>query len=342
MSETKLAQGRTAFLLPLFYLILLLTLIEAAFNRIFLATVIPIGLSGADVGRVAPAITAFYIVGGYSYSTLTFVVPATVFIAAILSRAQRLRDRVFYLFVMLSVLFSVILDVEHWTYGLGSVYQNASPLLSVLLLSSSCLALVVMCTKLAGFGAPLAVPLGLMLGGDLLGYVFLLGNILTSSYLVPGGTLVASAGVQAEPYIASAAGAAFMIGMGSLVIKGERRLVVAYFCALAVGVALEVLLMTNALPGSLTLFGTILIYNFGFLGVTDANVAFVVFFAILAFITAAFGMARRGSPATFGASLGAMIIMLTAFVYLSESVTTYILLPLTAAVALDVSLSAAR
>lgn len=338
MSETRLTQSRTAFLLPLFYLVLFLTIVEAAFNRIFLATVIPLGLTGANVGRVAPVITAFYVVGGYSYSVLTFIVPASVLAAVLLSRARRARDRAFYLLAMLSVFFSVALDAEHWTSGLGSIYQNASPLLSILLLSSSCLALFLMCTRLSSLGVRLAFPLALMIVAEAVGYVFLLGNILTSSYLVPAGTQVASLGVQAEPYIASAAGAAFTVGVGGGVFRSGRTVRAAYLCALAAGIALEAALLTNVVPGSLTVFGTVLIYNFGFLGVNDGNVPVVVFFAILSLITALFGVRYTNSPAG-GASLAALMIMLTAFVYLSESVTTYILLPLAATVALDVSIS---
>jgi len=99
------------------------------------------------------------------------------------------------------------------------------------------------------------------------------------------------------------------------------------------------LVMTNALPGSATVLGTIIIYVFGFLGVTDQMVPYLVFAAFCSFIVGVFLMAalRKKDRSGFFLGLGATLLVITGLVFDSENTTTYLLMPLTACASLVLS-----
>ncbi|MEM3670819.1 MAG: hypothetical protein QW767_03640 [Thermoprotei archaeon] len=306
-----------------------IVLIEAIFNREFLASVLPLGTAGVNISQVSPMITAFYYIGGYAFGIMTLLVPATLIFVAILGVGEGASARTVMYLGALAAFVSVVMDLEHVGAGVSNIFQNTSPLESLLLLSSVFASVALSACLVFKRAYRVALPVGAMLFTELLGLLFLIGNIITANFKVPFGTQAGAFAAELEPYVAAVAGFAFTLMGAAIILKKKTAWRTVYLACLVLGALIEYLIMTNILHGSSIVLGTIIIYVFGFLGVTNAFVSVIVFSAITSFITACFlfGLGRNHDIVEEYAGLIGLLLIVTGFVYASETVTTYILMP---------------
>lgn len=237
----------------------------------------------------------------------------------------------FFLFV--ATITSIVMDIQHVSAGLDNPVNSPPPETLILLLS------VVACLILASLWLAVkpnwfSPPLILMILTTALGFLYILGNVLTANYGIPSGSTFAGVLASIEPYLGILAGLAYTVIGGWRIMDNKGKLRIAYIVTLLGGYTLEYFIMSNVLAGSSIVLGTIIIYDFGFLGVTNASVVFLVFAAISAFTTGCYLVASTLSgsggrrDASFYYGLAGLILIVTGLVFDSEVVTTYILLPL--------------
>lgn len=330
---------RMSYLRPFIGVTVVVLILESVFNREFLASVLPLGLSGMNVFSFATPIRVIYVVGGQAYGWLTLFVPVTLIAASILLNWRSVGARVFEVAAIASVLFALIMDFEHMSAGLNNIFGTPPVLLSLLLLAGVFLGTAAAAVTAFRAREMLSISVGLMLLTELLGLALLFGNIVTSSYRVELGSVIAGYFAQLEPYFGSVGGILFGIFGGAQVFRLSRAKIGIYLASLTVGILVEFLVMANVVKGSSIVLGTIIIYDFGFYGVTNQLVSVVVFSAIFAFVTALFlalTRLKRGGSRNYQA-LAALVLIMTGLVFDSENVTTYILLPLMGALLIFIS-----
>jgi|GEM_PF-1651293 hypothetical protein len=323
-----------------FYVLFAAAVAELVANRAFLASVIPVGVTGVNIHVLQAPLTALYFVGGKAYSLLNIFVPATLVAFPFLRpKSSPLRGEYLVLLVC-AVGLALLMDAQHVAAGISSSYQNASALESSALIYIVILTVLVTVYYVHALGKWFWLSLGLMLVTDVLGLFYVVGNIETAAFSTAATTYLANQSANLEPYTATVGGLLFAVFGARLIWKRRgARWVEALCAALTLSATLEYLVMTNALPGSATVLGTIIIYVFGFLGVTDQMVPFLVFSAFCSFIVSVFLMIalRKKDRSGFFLGLGAALLVITGLVFDSENTTTYLLMPLAACASLVLS-----
>jgi hypothetical protein len=313
---------------PLFLAIFIVTLGETLFNREFFAGVLPLGLAGINVDKLI-FLRYVFVLGAKFFVALSFLVPATLLICAALVKADKWL-RSFFVCSTLSVIFSLALDFQHIGYGL-TVNENASPLLSLFLVGSSFIAV---CVAAFSLKAPVIIKTAttLFAVAECCGYLFLIGNMLTSYAYVTLGTQLAYYAVKVADYAATFAGFALFFGAIPLIAQKGFLGKTSFGASLIAGLWIEYVVLSNSIAGITTVLGTIIIYVFGFQGVTNAFVPFIFTSAVLCFVSAVFMLTAKENIKYFG--LGSLIIIITGLIYDSAQITTYIMLPLVGFLAL--------
>ncbi|MCL5788768.1 MAG: hypothetical protein M1357_03065 [Candidatus Marsarchaeota archaeon] len=312
-------------------MVCLTAFVEAFFNREFLAAVLPLGSAGVNIAEVSPAIRAFYVIGGYSFGVLTLLAPAALLASGILKPSTRLLATASLYASALGAVVAVAMDVQHVQEGINSIFQSSSAGESLILLGLVTCSVIFAALVVLQHRDLMGLALAVMLLTELLGILFLVGNIVTANFGGEGWSTLGGFSAAAEPYAGTLGGLLFAAAGGYRILGKKGGIRWGYVAALLVGVAIEYAVMANVFPGSSIVLGTIIIYDFGFLGVTDTLVPLVVFAGIASFITALFLLAMRGGQNTTFAGLTGLLLIITGFVYASETVTTYILLPSLAA-----------
>lgn len=316
---------------PFFYVTFAAIVLEAVFNREFLSAVFPLGMAGVSLDQVGPALRAFYIIGGYAFGILTLFVPITLLASALSGSLRGGLAKLYALFVAAAVLTSILMDLQHLAAGIDNPV-NSSPTETIVLVASTILALAVAAAMAARQPTLLAAPIILMVVTEVLGLLYLLGNVVTANFNVGWGSSIGGAASFAEPYFGTAAGLLFTVLGAPRILSDRPHIKYSYLATLLVGGLIEYLVMTNFLRGSSIVLGTIIIYDFGFLGVNNTNVVFLVFSAISSFVTGwyLFGCGLDSRDDRFYFGFAALVFVMTGLVFVSETVTTYILLPLVA------------
>jgi hypothetical protein len=284
-----------------------------------------------NIQQIATILTAIYIIGGKAFSLLTLLVPATLLVSLFLAKIESKTGRAYMLLLFVATLTSIVMDVQHLSAGLDNPVNSPPPETLILLLSVvGCL--VIASNKLVIKPSWFSLPLILMILTEALGLLYILGNVLTANYDVYSASTLAGDLASMEPYFGVLAGLAYTFVGGRYIMASRGKLRIAYTVTLLGGYTLEYFIMSNVLAGSSIVLGTIIIYDFGFLGVTNTSVVFLVFAAVSAFTTGCYLVAstlRAGKKdASFYCGLAGLILIITGLVFDSEVVTTYILLPL--------------
>ncbi|MEM3710540.1 MAG: hypothetical protein QW453_00620 [Thermoprotei archaeon] len=304
-------------------------MVEAIFNREFLAAVLPLGVAGVNIQQIAPILTAIYIIGGKAFSLLTLFVPTTLLASLFLAEIKSRMGKTYMFFLFLATITSIVMDLQHLSAGLDNPV-NSPPTETLILLLSVVGCMVLTILRLASKPRPLSLTLILTVLTATFGAVYILGNVLTANYGVQFGSTLAGGLATLEPYLGTLAGLAYTIVGGRRIFAHKGVVGIMYIGTLLVGYILEYLVMSNILAGSSIVLGTIIIYDFGFLGVTNSNVLFLVFAAISAFITGCYLFASTLSDKDewFYYGFAGLMLIIIGLVFDSEVVTTYILLPL--------------
>jgi len=270
-----------------------------------------------------------YIVGGKAFSLLTLLVPTTLLASLFLTKIETKTGKTYMLFLFVATITSIVMDIQHLSAGLDNPVNSPPPETLTLLLSVvACL--VIAFLRLAVRPSWFSLPLIPMILTTVLGFLYILGNVLTANYGVPSGSSLAGGSASLEPYLGTLAGLAYTVVGGRRIVTSKGGLRIAYIITLLAGYTFEYLIMSNILAGSSIVLGTIIIYDFGFLGVTNTSVVFLVGAAISAFITGCYLVVStlRGKGPYFYYGLSGLILIVIGLVFDSEVVTTYILLPL--------------
>ncbi len=290
------------------------------------------GEAGVNIQSVAPILTAVYIVGGDAFGVLNLIVPVTLLATVFIVRMRSVGGQVYAVFLVVATLTSLVMDLQHIYAGLDNPV-NPPPTETLVLLLSVFACLTLASSSVWAKKNTLALPLTLMLITEAVGLAYVLGNVVTANYGVQLGSAVAGALASSEPYLGGIAGIGFTVLGGRQIALRPGKTRYLYVATLAFGALVEYLIMSNVLAGSSIVLGTIIIYDFGFLGVTNSNVVFLVLAAISSFITGWYLLASSSKPRdhVFYYGLASLILIVTGLVFDSEVVTTYILLPLVAA-----------